>query len=146
MGILNYSTKVPTGRTVADLQSYLGSHGAQHVSIEYANRQPVAVRFAAMLGAQLVWFRLPADPHGVYAAMRADPSIPTRYRTPEQAERVAWRIVLDWCEAQFALIEAQQATIAQVFLPYVLVGQDTTLYEQIADRGLPQLPDTGGAA
>lgn len=140
MGILNYSTKIPASKTVAELQSYLGSHGAQHVSTEYDAGKPVAVRFAATLGAQLVWFRMPSDPQGVYAAMRSDRSVPPRYRTLEQAERTAWRIVKDWCEAQFALVEARQATLAQVFLPYALVNRDTTLYEQIADRGLPQLP------
>lgn len=143
MGILNYSTKIPASKTVAELQSYLGSHGAQHVSTEYDAGKPVAVRFAAKLGAQLVWFRMPSDPQGVLRAMEADTSVPARYLTAEHAERVAWRIVLDWSKVQFALIEARQATLAQVFLPYALVDQDTTLYEQIADRGLPQLP--GGA-
>jgi hypothetical protein len=140
MGILNYSTKIPASKTVAELQSYLGSHGAQHVSTEYAAGKPVAVRFAAKLGAQLVWFRMPSDPQGVLQAMDNDSSVPDHYCTEQQAERVAWRIVKNWCEAQFALIEARQATLAQVFLPYALVDQDTTLYEQIADRGLQQLP------
>lgn len=140
MGILNYSTKVAASKTVAELQAYLGSHGAQHVSTEYDAGKPVAVRFAAKLGEQLVWFRMPVDPQGVFFALKRDRAVPPRYETMAQAERVAWRIVKDWCEAQFALIEARQATLAQVFLPYALVDQDTTLYEQIADRGLPQLP------
>lgn len=96
MGILNYSTKIPATKTVGELQSYLGSHGARHVSIEYDQGDPVAVRFAALLGTSEIWFRLPADPQGVFYALNSDPNVPQRYVTMEQAERVAWRIVLDW--------------------------------------------------
>lgn len=55
----------------------------------------------------------------------------------QQAERVAWRIIKDWIEAQMAIIEAQLASMDEVFFPYMLdsAGQKT-LYEAYCERQL----------
>jgi hypothetical protein len=37
----------------------------------------------------------------------------------EQAYRVAWRNILDWVQAQMALLEIGMAKIEEVFLPYM---------------------------
>jgi hypothetical protein len=46
---------------------------------------------------------------------------------PEQPERVAWRILKDWVEAQLALIEADMATMDQVMLTYMRWDSDGML-------------------
>lgn len=46
-----------------------------------------------------------------------------------QAERIAWRNVKDWIAAQVALVEAEQATMDELFLPKLVGKNDLTLYQ-----------------
>jgi len=62
-----------------------------------------------------------------------------RYQNKYQAVRTAWRIVKDWVEAQMAILETEMVTMEEVFLPYLLVAGDKTLYQAIAESKF-QLP------
>jgi hypothetical protein len=57
--------------------------------------------------------------------------------SPEQAARVAWRVLKDWVEAQLAITEASMATLEQVMLPYLRVDGEVTLYEAYAAHSPP---------
>ena len=84
-----------------------------------------AVTFALQLGDSLQGFRLEARPHGVLAAMAKD-----RQRCDEtQAENIAWRNVKDWIAAQVALVETEQATMDELFLPMMTGQKGETLYQ-----------------
>ena len=65
--------------------------------------------------------------------------IPPRYVSKEQAERVAWRILKDWVESQMAIVEAGMVKAEEVFLPYMLMAGDVTLFQAIESKML-QLP------
>lgn len=56
------------------------------------------------------------------------------YTSREHATRVAWRVVKDWLEANLALIAAEMATIDEVMLPYLHVGDDKTLWQAYRER------------
>jgi hypothetical protein len=131
MAILNYTTKISADKTVGEIQSMLGKRGADSVSIQYQNSRPAAVMFDLKVGVNNVRFRLPCNVEGVLKAMQNDRSIPRSSKTMEQAERTAWRIVKDWVEAQLAIIEAGQAVMEEVFMPYA-VSPDTgqTLFQR----------------
>ena len=47
----------------------------------------------------------------------------------EQAERVAWRILKDWVEAQMAILESQMVEMDEIFLPYMINNSGQTLFE-----------------
>lgn len=47
----------------------------------------------------------------------------------EQAERVAWRIVKDWVEAQMAILESEMVQMDEIFLPYMLSSSGQTVFE-----------------
>jgi len=49
----------------------------------------------------------------------------------EQAYRVAWRNILDWVEAQMALIEIEMAKLEEVFLPYMVDRNGRTYFETL---------------
>jgi hypothetical protein len=53
----------------------------------------------------------------------------------EQAYRVAWRNILDWVEAQMALLEIEMAKIEEIFLPYMVNSTGETFFERIEQRG-----------
>ena len=91
----------------------------------------------------MLTFQLPARVENVYSVL-CDQCEP-RYRTHEQAARVAWRIVKDWIEAQIAIVEAEQAEVAEVFLPYM---QNTRtgkpLYKMLRDTNFQFLLEGPG--
>ena len=68
------------------------------------------------------------------AVMQRSRSISPKFRTREQAARVAWRIILYWLDAQLALIQANLGTLEQIFLPFCQAQDGKTLYEQLRDR------------
>ena len=53
----------------------------------------------------------------------------------EQAYRVAWRNILDWVQAQMALLEIGMAKIEEVFLPYMQDREGITFFERMEQRG-----------
>jgi hypothetical protein len=60
-----------------------------------------------------------------------------------QAERVSWRILKDWVEAQLALIESGQAEMGQVFMPYAMNDQGRTMYELFVENNQKRLSAGG---
>src|SRR6266702_914014 len=53
----------------------------------------------------------------------------------EQAYRVAWRNILDWVQAQMALLEIGMVKMEEVFLPYMLDREGNTYFEHIQRQG-----------
>lgn len=54
--------------------------------------------------------------------------------TPEQAERVAWRILKDWTEAQMALLDIEMVRFEEIFLPYIETNTGQTVYERLEEK------------
>ena len=131
MPIKNYTTKVPAVQTVGEIQGLLAAHGARKVMMDYSDNGNVeAVTFGLMIGGTMAGFRIDAKPKGVIRVMEKD-----HVKCDlAQAERIAWRNVKDWIAAQIALVETEQATMEEVFLPYLLDGNDVTLYQRIAEK------------
>lgn len=126
--ILNYTTKIRPDRSVAEIQKVLSMHGARRVSVDYEAGRISAVSFSLTVGAAEIGYRLPSNPLGVQAALKKQ-RVPRMYQTIEHAEAVSWRIVKDWIEAQLALVQAEQATMAEVFLGYAVVRGGKTMYQ-----------------
>lgn len=137
MAILNYTTKISVAKTMGEIQELLGSKGALSVSSVYEDGEATAVHFALKVNNQTINFKLPANWQGVLAAFKKDRAVPRSSETEEQAKMTAWRIVKNWVEAQLALIEAGQAEMAEVFLPYATTSSGQTLFQRISNN--PQL-------
>ena len=54
--------------------------------------------------------------------------------TPEQAERVAWRILKDWVEVQMALLDMKMVQFEEIFMPYIEINNGQTLYEKLEEQ------------
>ena len=130
MGILNYSTTVPAPRSVAEISQVLAKHGAGMVAAQYNAGVPTSIAFTIETEFGSRSFELPANVEGVHQAIEnahRRGEIPNRYRGREQAQRVAWRIVKDWIEAQLAMIEAGLSTLDTVMLPFMVTSSGRTL-------------------
>ena len=125
MPIKNYTTEIDVYRSLGEIQGALAAHGASRVMVDYDGGAPVSVTFAVETPAGVRGFRLPANVEGVrgvFAKQRVK-------ATPGQAERTAWRNVRDWIMAQMAIIEAGMVQLDEVFLPYLVDSNSTTLYQ-----------------
>lgn len=119
MPILNYTTQITVEKTVGQIQAILAKAGAQAVLIEYDDERVVSsVSFRLMHNAAMVSFRLPAQLDPIYVILQRDDAVPRKLKCREQAARVAWRIIKDWVEAQLAIVDAEQAEMVEVFLPF----------------------------
>lgn len=136
MPLLNYTTSVPVARTIGQVQALLVEAGARSISTSYDDvGRPIGVSFAIELPVGLQSFVLPVSAKKVEAVLGRQKVAP-RYSTPEHAERVAWRILKDWVEAQLAIIRTEMVTFDQVMLPYMTTDDGRTVYEVIRDNQL----------
>lgn len=133
--IKNYTTDIPAEKTINEIQQLLSKNGARAVAVEYDTSGLVQdIFFKIDLSGKMLSFRLPAKPENVYNAlyskMPGQKEGPLREGRMKKSNDIAWRICKTWIEAQLTLINLEQATIQQVFLPYLLTGQNQTLYQQ----------------
>lgn len=135
--IKNYTTSIPALKSVGEITSFLASRGVQAVQIEYEPMPPGtpgAISFSIDIDGRRWFYRLPCRAEGVLKTLKRD-RVEPRYSTMEHARAVAWRIVRDWVEAQFALIDAGAADLGEVFLPYLLCGPSETIYGRFLRQG-----------
>ena len=138
MGILNYTTSISVDKTISEIQVKLAKANAQAIMCEYENGITTHISFRVNTQHGVMMFRLPANADGVLKGMQKA-KLSKSQCTKEQAQRVAWRIVKDWVEAQLAIIQAEMATMAEVFLPYAQTNTGKTVYQNLLDKGLPAL-------
>jgi len=129
MAILNYTTSINVEKTSTEIQTLLAKAGAQAIMNEYDEGVINCISFRMMTPHGAIFFKLPANIQGVYKSLQAEAQ--PRYRTKEQASKVAWRIVKNWIEAQLAMIEAQQADMVELFLPFAQDNTGLTVYEKL---------------
>jgi len=139
MAILNYTTKIDANKTIGEIQRILAKGKAKQISVDYDDDEnPSAIQFMIVYLEQPVYFRLPCNVDGVYRALCASKA-PHSLRTTAQARRVAWRIIKDWTEAQLAIVEANQAEMTEVFLPYALDTSGQTFFQVFTESKQKQL-------
>lgn len=140
MPILRYTTQIDAAKTVGEIQGILAAAGAQSVLTEYGPTGQVSALSFKMntVNGQLA-FRLPCRIEGVLKRLIAG-EVPKKLRNEEQATRVSWRIIKNWVEAQIAIVETEQAEMAEVFLPYMQdPATGNTVYEKIKRNDFKQL-------
>ena len=139
------TTKIPTGQTVAEIQSILGECGVSAVMTEYDQGEIKAVCFQIIFLDKNIPFRLPCRWEAIFDIFYRrkkngthDEEILESMRN--QAKRVAWRQILRWIEAQLALVDTNMVKIQEVFLPYIQMNlKGDTLYQHLEDKGFKAL-------
>lgn len=138
MAVLNYTTRVDALRTIGEIQALLAKQGATRIATEYADGTPIGVAFGLKTPHGERFFELPVDVAAMQRLLAKNSpnggmSV-SAFRSREHAERVAWRVVKDWLEAQLTLVQTQMAAIDQVLLPYLRVDEHRTLYAAYVER------------
>lgn len=129
MPILNYTTQIDAAKTVAEITQILAKAGASDVATRYIEGRPVGIMFRTATPFGPRDFVLPVLADKVQMVLHKQ-KVQPKLQSIEQAERVAWRIVKDWIEAQLAIIQTEMVTLDQVMLPYMKTETGDTVFER----------------
>ena len=145
-GLFTYTTKIEPQKTVNEINEILASHGANAVLIEYDKEGKIkAISFKVNTPSGERGIKLPCKPEPVYRILKQQNSegkIPLRFVDEHQALRVSWRIILYWIKAQMAILETEMVSMEQIFLPYMIMQDNRTLYDNMLDSRF-QITDGG---
>ena len=134
MAILNYTTGIKPEKTAIEIQAALVKAGARGIMTSFDDEGVMSMITFQIKGPQgPLYFNLPANIDKVYVVLQ-NSGVDRRYRTREQASRVAWRIIKDWVMAQLALVETEMVEMPEVFLPYMQTDTGETVYERLSNN------------
>ena len=137
MAIKNYTTTINVSKTIGEIQEILSKHGANAIMTEYSNGNVVGLSFKILTPRGELGIKLPSNTERVLQVLKNQRKNNSQVKdTFEQANRVAWRIIKDWIDAQMAVLETEMVEMEEIFLPYVLNKQGQTLYEAFKENQL----------
>lgn len=133
------TTEIGAERTAAEVSSVLVQAGATSVSVKYDSGCVIGMSWTMPVFGKNLPFAMPARVEPVYKILidrRSYPDAATKDRVREQAERVAWRQLLRWVQAQLAMIEVGMAKGVEVFMPYMQQADGSTFFEYFESKQL----------
>lgn len=137
MAIKNYTTTINVNKTIEEIQEILSKHGATAIMTEYDNGNVIGLSFKIMTPRGELGIRLPSNTDRVLQVLKNQKKNNTKVKnTFEQANKVAWRIIKDWIDAQMAILESEMVEMEQIFLPYVLNNKGKTFYQEFKKNQL----------
>ncbi len=157
--ILNYTTKIPVETTIAEIEKMLADSGASKILKDYDQESNVSsISFTLVTEKGELPFKLPMNKESVLQVLKNQSGeyrrqksrsggygqqvrvIPDSMVNKEQADRVGWRIIKDWLEAQLALFFLQMVKIEEIFLPYMYnAKEDKTMFQMLEEKGFDKL-------
>ena len=135
--ILNYTTQIPVEKTLTEISKLLYEAGATAILTEFDQVNDVvsSVSFKLLLDNKNIAFQMPCRWESVLEILN-DSNLGPRYKTNQQAVRVAWRIIGSWLKAQLAIIQTNMAKPEEVFLPYEIMRNGKTTFQNRIDNKL----------
>ena len=137
MAILNYSTTVDAFRTASEIECILVKHKAKSIMKNYEGESITGLSFLIDTGFQQLPIRLPVKVDECLKILKKEKRENPRKQikdTREQAERVAWRILKDWVEAQMALLDIEMVRLEEIFMAYIETGNGQTIFERLEEK------------
>lgn len=140
------TTAVAPEKTAAEITTLLVMSGARQISMDYDEAGKLAgLRFVLAIHGGLLPFKLPVRTEPVFKILNGRRKYSyDRTNCAEkdraQAERVGWRQLLRWVQAQLAMIETGMVATEEIFLPYMQNPDGQTVYELFAGTHFKQLP------
>lgn len=108
-------------------------HRAKSIMKNYEGESITGLSFLIDTGVQQIPVRLPVKVDECLEVLEREKANGARSikATREQAERVAWRILKDWVEAQMALLDIEMVKFEEIFLPYIEMQGGQTVFEKL---------------
>lgn len=136
MAILNYSTTVDAYKTVSEIENTLVKHGAKSIMKNYDGEFIIGLSFLINNSISDIPVKLPVKTEECLKILENEKKKGTKNikATKEQAERVSWRILKDWVEAQMALLDIHMVKFEEIFLPYIETKDGKTVFERLEEK------------
>lgn len=137
MVILNYTTTVDAFKTVSEIEYILMKHKAKSIMKDYDGETITGLSFLIDTKVQLIPVKLPVKIDECLEVLKKERRENPKKQikdTRQQAERVAWRILKDWVEAQMALLDIEMVRFEEIFLPYIQTNNGQTVYERLEEK------------
>lgn len=137
MAILNYTTTVDAMKTAYEIECILIKHKVRSIVKTFEGETITGLSFLIDTGDRQVPVRLPVKTGECYLILKKEKAAGTHTNikaTREQAERVAWRILKDWVEAQMALLDINMVKLEEIFLPYIEIDSGRTIFEALEEK------------
>lgn len=145
------TTEISPEKTAGEITSQLISAGATQIASTYENQKIVGLRWTMKVRGIDALFQMPAriDPIYILFCKRKWNTDTGRHQNGtlfstdlwQKAERVAWRQLLRWVQAQTAMMETGMVEPMEVFQAYFIPpGQDRTLFQIMMDQQFKMLP------
>lgn len=143
MNLKNYTSTVTPARSVSQIEQVLVSIGATHISKTYDNGALNGITFQVIQDSFPMTFKLPANV-AIIQEMMLDgikkPHRGTRERIIDQAQRTAWKLLLDLVEVKASMILIGRRNVVEQFFPYVYdIKNDQTLFERFQKNNFKML-------
>jgi hypothetical protein len=145
------TTTVAAERTCGEVSQLLIQGGARSISMDYEEGgRIVGMRFLLLVNGAQHAFRMPVRSAPIFKILNGrrksthDRQV-NAAKDREQSERVAWRQLLRWTQAQMALLDCGMAAAAEVYLPYLIDHEGHTVYELFEESRYKALPEAKGA-
>ena len=147
--ILNFSTQIDANKTILEIETLLSKSGATKIMKEYDCEGDVSsLNFIIITPKGNISIKMPVKIENMLEIFRIqvqDKKLPKKYlNNIEQANKVSWRIIKNWLEAQLSLIMINAVKLEEVFLPYVYDEKmNKTIFELLEDKSfnLKQISD-----
>lgn len=134
--VVKSGTRVSYEKTVIEIQQHLVKAGAKKITFDYDEAElPCAITFSYPHKNGLMFFSLPVRFNGMEKIMRQQGGW-TR-GGEMQPINTGWRIMKDWILAQLALVQAEIAELPEIFLPYAVMPNGETMWENIKTSNEP---------
>ena len=137
MAILNYTTTVDAFKTVSEIEYILMKHKAKSIMKDYDGETITGLSFLIDTGFQQIPVKLPVKIDECLEVLKNERRQNPKKQikdTRQQAERVAWRILKDWVEAQMALLDIEMVRFEEIFLPYIETNNGQTVYQRLEEK------------
>lgn len=138
MAFKNTYTKSSLENILRAIQKTLVAHKAKKIMFDYDDNGVITgLSFGIEVNGKIMGIKLPARIKECEHILRQEGLLNTNKK--DHALRVAWANIRDWVESQMAMIDIDMVKFEEVFLPYVVMGEET-LFERF-EKGNLQLGD-----
>jgi hypothetical protein len=143
--ILMEYTDAPVSRSVEEIMAQLRDFGASQITTHYVDGDIKGLRWVMKIQGLDQVFDMPARTEMVFKLLRERAAAGRMTKDKEaklhgRANRIAWRQLLRWIEAQMAMIQTGMVHPGEVFLAYRLdPSSGKTLFQYMMESGFKLL-------
>lgn len=139
------TTEISPEKTIMEIEELLMRYKASSIMKEFQDGKVSSLCFRIEKDGLSIPFRLPCRWEKILTmlcaknkqfkrAWRKEEMNAIKQKFEAQARRVAWRQILRWIQAQFALIDTGMAKTEEAFMPYMQMPDGRTVFELVEEQ------------